>query len=331
MILSSFRIGIERAIRNWKMAVLLAAASIFIAAPVALLVLTVVTLTTSGKPAANRLLSDNLDVIWLIDLINEQFPGTSLTTIVTELGFMLVLLGVFYLITNVFFAGGIIEVLSTRDGDVSMRRFWSGAGAYFWRFCRLWLISLAAYSAIFIIYSIALATIGSFGEGAIAEAPGAIKKWGATAILVLALAIVNMIFDYARIGTVVNSSHKMFRETVRAVRFVAHRFLPACSLYLMVALMGAALFWLLTLLRSAVDQSSVILVIIAIALGQVAIAAKIWSRLVFYAAQLNLYQQLVPTVELVPPVVRVTPEFAAAIDLSSLETEAQSTFNVAEL
>lgn len=319
MVLTSFKIGLVQASRNWRMVVLLVVVSILVATPVAIPIAGLVAQTTAFRPVADHMLSDNLDVTWLADLFNEQLAGASLTSFMAQLGWTLIFAAVMYLVSNVLFTGGLLEVLSTRDATFTMRRFWAGAGTYFWRFVRLWGISLAVYAAIFVVYFIVLGVIGQAESTATTEAPGAIKKWVATGVLVVAFGLVNLVFVYARIGTVINGSRKMVRETVRASSIVARNFLSISSLYVLVAVLGVASFTLLAVLRGLVVQSSLTMVLIALLLGQFAIAARLWSRVVLYGAQLHFYREVAPAVVLVPPVVRVTPEFAVATDESLID------------
>lgn len=107
------------------------------------------------------------------------------------------------------------------------------------------------------------------------------KRWAAMALLALMFAFVNMVFDYAKIGTVVKDSKGMFRETFRALRFTLRNFLSAFGLYLIIAITGLALFLALNYLRWSVDQSSAGTVLLAILLGQIVIAGRMWTRLVF--------------------------------------------------
>src|SRR5262249_57924247 len=86
------------------------------------------------------------------------------------------------------------------------------------------------------------------------------KRWAAMALLALMFAFVNMVFDYAKIGTVVRSdrwdSKGMFRETVRAFRFAFRNFFNAFGLYLVIAFVGLVVFRTLNSLRWSVNQSS---------------------------------------------------------------------------
>ena len=118
------------------------------------------------------------------------------------------------------------------------------------------------------------------------------------ALLALLFAFINMVFDYAKIGTVARSgrgdSKGMFRETFRAFRFALRNFFSAFGLYLIIALVGFAMFIVFNALRWSVDQSSAGRVSLAILLGQFAIAGRMWTRLVFYASEMHLYKKLAP-------------------------------------
>jgi hypothetical protein len=116
------------------------------------------------------------------------------------------------------------------------------------------------------------------------------------------LGFVNMIFDYAKIRTVVEDSRSMFRETFSALGFSLRHLFSVSALYSLIAVIGIALFLLLVHLRDSIDQSSVIAVTTAILVGQTAIAARMWTRLTFFAAELDFYRRYRPKkVRALPP------------------------------
>ena len=297
--LSSFWTGIIQATRNWQMVLVLLAASIASALPVIIPIFLVITMTSSSTLAPFGLIGNKLDVAWLIDLFNERLSGFSVSSMVLQVGILLVIAAFFSLLQNVFFAGGIIEVLSDGYGKFSLRRFWGGSGSWFPRFFRLWLFSLIPYGAVFTAYAFAINFINKWDEEAWREKPGVIASLTAVAILILLLMIINMVFDYARIGAVINHSRGMFRESLRSIRFSMRRFVGAFGLYLLIAAVGAIVFVLIAVLRSSFQQSSLIAALLAILLAQIAIGARMWNRITFYAAQIDYYRKFAPP----PPVV----------------------------
>jgi hypothetical protein len=188
-----------------------------------------------------------------------------------------------------------------------MRKFWGEAGAYFWRFFRLTLISLIFYGVAVGIYLLLQWPIENAADRASAFESVIYKRWAAMALLALLFAFINMVFDYAKIGTVTRIERKsgkgMFRETFRAFRFAFRNFFSAFGLYLIIALVGLALFLAFNALRWSVDQSSAGRVLLAILLGQIAIAGRMWTRLVFFAAEMHLYKKLAPVAAPAPLIV----------------------------
>lgn len=316
--LSSFWTGIIQATRNWQLVLILLAASLAVSIPVVIPIFLLITMTSSSTLAPYSLNAHKLDIVWLIDLFNERFSGFSLDSSALQVGIMLLVAAFFSVLLNVFFAGGIIEVLSDGYGRFSLRRFWAGSGSWFPRFFRLWLLSLIPYGAVFGAFVLVTRFINQWDTEAWREKPGDIASLVALGLLLLVFMIVNMIFDYARIGAVINQSHGqrrgMFRETLRSFRFSLRRFVGAFGLYLLVAILGIVVFVLIAALRSSFSQSSLIAALFAIFLGQIAMAARMWNRVTFYAAQIDYYRKYAPPPPIAEPVhpPPPPPEFMSA-------------------
>jgi hypothetical protein len=280
------------------MILLLLAANVLLSLPVIVPIFLLFVGASGETLAADRLVADKLDAAWLIDVVNHQFPGAAIETVALQVGALFVVTGVCYLLLNTLLAGGVIGVFNSADGWFTMRKFWGEAGAYFWRFFRLTLISLIFYGVAFGIYLLLRWPIENAADRAIAFESVIYKRWAAMALLALLFAFINMVFDYAKIGTVARidrrSGNGMFRETFRAFRFAFRNFFSAFGLYLIIALVGLALFLVFNTLRWSVDQSSTGRVLLAILLGQIAIAGRMWTRLVFFAAEMHLYKKLAP-------------------------------------
>ncbi len=295
MILTAFKKGVRSASHNWRMVFLLVITSLLLAAAVATPVMLVITRTASGRPAANDLLAGKLDFVWFADLFNYQFVNESLTRLTTQISVTLGLMIVLHSFANLFFTGGIISILATGDGLFSWVRFWSGARAYFFRFFKLWVISFVPYAALALIYGVVLLSIALYEKQATAERRVVIARWLATGVLLLMIGVINMAFDYARIGTVLGNGARVVPELTRAGRFVTGQFRFVFGLYLLIALVGAALFAMVLLLRNAVEQRSMGFVLLAFLLGQCGVATKAWVRILFYAAQLQVWRRSLET------------------------------------
>lgn len=312
--LSSFWTGIIQATRNWQLILVLFAVSLAVAIPVIIPLFLLITMTSSSTLAPYSLLAHKLDIAWLIDLANERLSGFSLASSALQVGILLVVAALFSLLLNVFFAGGIIEVLSDGYGKFSLRRFWAGSGSWFPRFFRLWLLSLIPNGVAIGAFALVTTFINKWDKEAWQEKPGAIAELTALGVLVVVFMIINMIFDYARIGAVINQSRGMFRETLRSFRFSLSRFIGAFGLYVLIAILGIVVFVLVAALRNSFSQSSLIAALVAIFLGQIAIAARMWNRVTFYAAQIDYYRKFAPPPPIVEPVHSPPPppEFMSA-------------------
>ena len=308
----SFFVGITEANRSWKLILLLLAANILLSFPIVVPIFLLIIFTSGGTLAADRLMADKLDVVWLIDVFNHQFPGAALETVASQVGVLLAVIGAVYLPLNTLFAGGVIGLFNSADGWFTMRKFWGEAGAHFWRFFRLLLISLIFYGVAVGIYALLRWPMDNAAGEASAFESVIYKRWAAMALLALMLAFVNMVFDYAKIGTVVKESRGMFRETFRAFRFAFRNFFGAFGLYLIVALVGLIVFLAFNALRWSVNQSSAGKVLLAILLGQIVIAGRMWTRLVFYAAEMHFYKKRATITAPAPVPVEPQLEFARA-------------------
>src|SRR5262245_43686129 len=319
--IGSFLFGISEANRSWKMIMLLLAANIMLSIPVVVPIFLLIISTSRGTPAAARLAADKLDFIWLIDVINHQFPGAALETVISQVAVTLGVAGVGSLLFNTLLSGGVIGVINSTDGMFTARKFWGEAGAHFWRFFRLTLISLIFYGVAIGVYALLRLPIGKAAKEASAFGPEIYKRWAAMALVALMLAFVNMVFDYAKIGTVVKDSKGMFREVIRAFRFAFGNFFSAFGLYLVIALVGGAVFLALNHVRWSVNQSSGGGVLLAILLGQMAMAGRMWSRVFFYAAETHLYKKLATLTPAKKPAnVESQLEFARAEEPGHLHT-----------
>jgi hypothetical protein len=297
----SFIIGLLHASRSWKMILLLLAANSLFTLPLVVPIFWQVALTTGRTLAADRMFADKLDIRWIVDITNNQMPGLSLESAGMQIVLSLAVMGFIYLLLNTFFAGGIIEVFAADYGHFTMRRFWAGCGAYFWRFFRLMLISLFFYGGAVFIYFVARGMVSSAAAQATSYESFLYHRWGSLLLLVVMLGFVNMVFDYAKIRTVVEDSRSMLRETFSALGFSLRRLFSVSALYSIIAVIGLVLFLFLVRLRNSIDQSSVLSVIAAILLGQTAIAARMWTRLTFFAAELDFYRRYKPKKVRTPP------------------------------
>lgn len=292
--IGSFVRGLALATLNWKMALILLAANILFALPVALPLFVLILRTADETVAAEKMMADKLDVDWATDMINLQMPGSSLDSTGIQTGALLAVMGLIYLFATTLLSGGILAVFVSDHQRFTMREFWAGCGAYFWRFFRLMLISLFFYAAAVAVYSVIHRWVGRVDAAATAYETVVFKRWAGFIVLALLLSAVNMIFDYARIMTVVNNPRKMLRQTFSALGFTFRHFFRTWALYLLLTITGLTVTAILVRLRESIDQSSLPVVLAAFVVGQLTLYSRMWARMAAYAGQSDLYRRLAP-------------------------------------
>ena len=301
----SFYVGLLQAIRLWKMGLLMMVVSLLMAIPLVLPIFWLVQQTTRNSEMAERMMGDQIDLLWLTDLINHQFAGQTLESVGGQVVISLWMVGLLYLLMHTLLTGGVLSVLIANDRRFRMWDFWAGCGHYFWRFFRLLLISRLVYGLLVVVAVLWLASLSNFESVATAQTTVIHRQWATGIVLLLLLSLVSMIFDYARIGTVVNNSSGMFRQTLRAIRFSFRHLLSTVTLYLMVAVVGLAGFAGLVALRGQIRQAGVGGVLLAFFVGQVAISLRLWHRVWFLAAEIELFRRIgerkAPSLELCLP------------------------------
>ena len=291
---TAFFHGTKRASRSLKLLASLFVFNLLFALPLIIPIFSLIQLTTKNRLAARELLADQLNPTWFTDVVNNQLAGGSLIAFATETFIQLYVIAGLYLLFNLMLTGGILGHLLHDTERFSMRRFWAFGGAYFWRFFRLLLYSAPFYGLVFIAFNLTNRIVGR--NMSRATALGA-YPWYQLATFVgfaLGLALVNMVFDYARIHTVKHEVRGMWRATLEGLKFCALNFFKTYPLYVLIAGIGFGLFALLAWLRDSVIQDGMFAVGLATAFGHVALVIKLWAKLALTSAQCHFYEARQP-------------------------------------
>ncbi|MFZ4984575.1 MAG: hypothetical protein ACOYLF_03850 [Blastocatellia bacterium] len=288
----SFYNGLRQSIQQWQMALLMTVISLLVALPLVLPTFWLIYDTTRRTAMAERMMADQIDPLWLIDLANGQLSGFSIEGMGTLFGLSLVALGLLYLLLHTLLAGGMVSLLVANDRHFRMWDFWAGGGLYFWRFFRLMLISRLLQALVIAGTLIWLKKLGALDQAATAYSEVVRKEWATAIGLVLAFGLIGLIFDYARVRTVTNGSAGMVSETIRTIRFTLRHLPSTVGLQLLVGLVGFGLFAGLVQLRASIPQLSGGRVFAAFVIGQLAIGVRLWHRVWFTASQVELHRRI---------------------------------------
>ncbi len=185
-----------------------------------------------------------LDIAWLAELFYRARALPSLAT-----GILLGGAGL-YLLLTVFLSGGLAGRLVTEGEKVSLEGFCGDAGRFFWRYFRLFLLSLPFYIlGLGLAGRLAGAVTGAWSKAAVTEWTAILASNASLVVSLLALTIIQMIFDYAKVLIAADDERRVLKGLGRAFRFIGRRFFGAWGLYLLATLvfaLGGVLFLAVT-------------------------------------------------------------------------------------
>jgi hypothetical protein len=225
------------------------------------------------------------DVTWLGEAALKY--GNALMPL---LGLVLTV-GFLYLALQVFFNGGVVGRLLDREGRTTLEPFFADCGRYFWRYVRIFLISLIFLFLTFgVLLKLLSALIRPASESAVTEWLPLILSNLHFLVALLLLSIVHMIVDYARIAVVADGEAKVLRALRHALKFLGKRFFRAWAIYLLLVLLtlvGTVVFYAVLGRFAAPAVAGTVAGLVWM---QIYVLFRIWMRTVFVSAQAEYYR-----------------------------------------
>ena len=235
--------------------------------------------------SGQRLLQ-KLDILWLGDFIYRYMDAAPAFT-----GLAL-LAAILYLLMSVFLNGGVIGCLNRLEARTTLADFFHDCGLYFWRFFRLFLLSIPVYLLVMgVFFRMLIAALRIFERRATTEWPALIFSNARILILVLLLGLVSMFFDYVKIGMVTGARKKVLKEAWRALTFVGRRFAKAWGLYLLSGLVFVMLTLIYLEIARVLPKNLPLLVLLFFLWQQLYILGRQASKLLFFATELELVRE----------------------------------------
>ena len=221
-------------------------------------------------------------------------------------------LAIVYLAAWAFLVGGILDRLA-RQRRVSSVGFFSACGVYFFRFLRLALLAGLAYWAVLgPVHGWLLDDLyDTLTRDVTVERTAFLLRVGLSLPFVALLLLVNLVFDYAKIRAVVEDRRSMLGALLAAIRFIRRRPLACAGLY---ALNGAAFLAVLGIYAVVAPGAGLSGpgVWLGFLVGQAYIAARLFTKLVFYGSQIAYFQGQLAHAGYVAAPRRVWPESPVA-------------------
>ena len=240
------------------------------------------------------MLSQALDKTRAAEKVLQAFDLTIFLTIMDEfgkgvnLGRTLSSIGILYIIVNIFFSGGILKVF-VEELNFNLKEFLAGCVEYFNRFLRLFLFSLIFILLAIVTHLMISKLFGFLTKNSATEHLPIILFVLKYLILAILLAMINMIFDYAKIMTVVNDFHGMYKTIKDAIMFVMMSPRKTLGLYFSYVLTVVFFLIIYLFLESYISVTGWITIFIFFIWTQLFMLARIFIRLSFFAGQYSLY------------------------------------------
>lgn len=203
---------------------------------------------------------------------------------------LIVATGIGYVVLWTFLAGGIIDRYA-RDRALRAHAFFQACGGHFPGLLRLALMSAVVYGILFGPFHAWLfdRVYDALVRNVSVERTAFVFRLGLYAVFAGLAGAVNLVFDYAKIRLVVEDRRSAAGALRAAVRFVARQPLRTAAVYLGSAVLFGAVLAVYAAMAPGAGRAS-LGGWMAFSVGQAYIAARLWTKLVFWAAEAAWFQ-----------------------------------------
>ncbi len=275
--------GIGTTIRKPRLPVILYVVNLVFAVFVALPILVIIQ-TELGSSLWGSSVRP-VDLMWLGEAVLKHRETLPALLVAAAAG------GALYLVLHIFLNGGLVGRLLDREGPTRLAAFAGDCGRYFWRFVRLFLMSLLFYVlTLGLALQLVSALFRPLDENAATEWLPLILSNLHLLIALLLLSIVHMIVDYARIAVVADEEKRVLKALRHALTFLRKRFFRAWALYLLIVALTVAGTVVFHAVLGRLGAAGAAPVVLGLVWMQIHVAFRIWIRTVFVAAQAEFYR-----------------------------------------
>jgi hypothetical protein len=198
--------------------------------------------------------------------------------------------GAFYLVLWLFLSGGIVDRYA-RGRPTRSHEFFMACGVYFARFLRLAPLVAAAYYVLFaLVHPVMFGVIyEALVRDVTSERTAFLIRLALYLVFAALVMSVNVVFDYAKVRAIVEDRRSMIGAVAAAGRFVRRNAASAAALYLLNTCLFVAVLIAYALTAPGPARAGAASWL-AIAIGQIYLAARLWVKLVFLASETSLFQ-----------------------------------------
>jgi hypothetical protein len=229
------------------------------------------------------------DFLWLGDLI---YRYQNLSSILVG---WLAVPAIIFLLFHIFLNGGIIGRIAAGNEKVTLQGFCGDGGKYYWRFFRVFLLSLVGYAVIFGIIGRAVsAPFRLWTKNASNQWTTLIASSLRLLIFLLLFSIVKMFFDYIKIRLVAEDSKKTLRAFLLNFSFLGRRFFKAWALFLLVGLVFVAVSVIYQMVAGWLPKPGQSFSGFFFLWQQLFILVKLWTTVLFFSTEYHFWMSHQP-------------------------------------
>lgn len=223
---------------------------------------------------------DHLEAFWSGEMFTAE-PG-------------LVALGGSFALLWMFLLGGVLERLARTwthpQERMELRHFSAAGGQFFARFCGLALMSGVLYFLVYRLGSFLYRRIRVATDEVTEETPVLLAVMVAAVLVVLLLNLVRMVFDYAKIVTVLEDRSNIFSSAWAGFLMVLRAPFKTLGVYFGFGVLSILLFVGYAQVAPGAGASSLVSVVLAFLGGQLYLVSRLFLRVGLLGGQMRLYR-----------------------------------------
>lgn len=194
-----------------------------------------------------------------------------------------------YLLMWILLQGGIVAWMVRPRSGFHAARFLESGARFFFRYLRLALLSGVLYVLVFRGSWWVYGKMGEWTRDVPAERPVLLLALGILAITGIVLCVVQAVFTYAKIVTVIEDRRSMVLALFHGLQVLISRLLRTAGLYGIFAVVSAAVLGVYAWLAPVAGPSSSLGVLLAFAFGQAYLVGRLTLRLSLLGGMISLH------------------------------------------
>jgi len=222
-----------------------------------------------------------------------------------------------YLAVWAFAIGGVIDRYA-RQRPTRAAGFFAACGVFFFRFLRLAVIAAITYYVLFgwIHPWLFDDLYRTWTRDIAVERTAFLIRLALYGVFGLGLALLTLLFDYAKVRAVVEDRRSMIGAVLASARFIARHPGRVAGLYGLNVLLFAAVVSIYALVAPGAGRGGA-MIWLSFGVGQLYLLGRLWTKLAFYASEVALFQGMLAHAEYAAAPPPIWPESPAAEALAN--------------